>query len=152
MNNELQTKNIGREGIKKHNISKNEVNLKPMIIKGMGIDIVKIERIDKALEKWERLFEKRVFTQKEREYASHLKKKVKIAYLAGRFAAKEAIFKSLGGRISWQDIEILSNENGQPYLTLSQKTKKILDKKRIKKVLVTISHNNDYAIAQAMAL
>jgi len=122
------------------------------MIKGIGIDIIEIKRVEKALKKWGKLFEKRVFTQKERENASYLRKKAKLTYLAGRFAAKEAVFKSLGGGISWQDVEILTKENGQPYLTLTKKTKEVLDKKGIKKILLTISHNNDYAIAQAMAL
>jgi len=122
------------------------------MIKGIGIDIIEVKRLEKALERWGKLFEKRVFTQKERENASRLRKKAKLTYLAGRFAAKEAIFKSLGGGIGWQDIEILTKKNGQPYLTLTKKTKEFLDKKRIKKILVTISHNNDYAIAQAIAL
>lgn len=123
-----------------------------LMIEGIGIDIIRIRRIDKALERWGKQFEEKVFTDKEIESSYRLRKKAKLAYLAGRFAAKEAIFKSVGGGISWQDIEILAKENGQPYLANNKKTKKALNKKNIRKVLISISHDNDYAIAQAMAL
>lgn len=122
------------------------------MVKGIGIDIIEIKRLAKAIERWGKRFEKRVLTEKERQNSFRLRKKAKLAYVAGRFAAKEAIFKSVGGRISWQDIEILSGKNGQPYLADKKKTRDVLDKKRIKKVLISISHDNDYAIAQAMAL
>lgn len=122
------------------------------MIKGIGIDIIRIRRIDEALERWGKQFEEKVFTDKEIENSYCLRKKAKIAYLAGRFAAKEAIFKSVGGGISWQDIEILAKENGQPYLANNKKTKEVLNKKNIRKVLISISHDNDYAVAQAMAL
>lgn len=123
-----------------------------LMIKGIGIDIIRIRRIDKALERWGKQFEEKVFTDKEIESSCCLRKKAKLAYLAGRFAAKEAIFKAIGGGISWQDIEILAKENGQPYLANNKKTKEALNKKNIRKVLISISHDNDYAIAQAMAL
>jgi len=122
------------------------------MIKGIGIDIIRIKRIDEALDRWGKQFEERVFTQREIQSSYCFRKKAKLAYLAGRFAAKEAIFKSVGGGISWQNIEILARENGQPYLANNKKTKEALNKKNIKKVLISISHDNDYAIAQAMAL
>ena len=81
-----------------------------------------------------------------------LRTRARLAYLAGRFAAKEAIFKSIGGRINWRDIEILAEKNGEPYLADSRKTREALDEKKIGIVLISISHDNDYAIAQAVAL
>lgn len=122
------------------------------MIKGIGIDIIRIKRIDEALERWGKQFEEKVFTDKEIQCSYCLRKKAKLAYLAGRFAAKEAIFKCVGGGMGWQDIEILAKENGQPYLAKNKKTKEALNKKNIRKVLISISHDSDYAIAQAMAL
>jgi len=122
------------------------------MIKGIGIDIIRIRRIDKALARWGKQFEERVFTDKEIQSSYCLRKKAKLAYLAGRFAAKEAIFKSIGGGISWRHIEILAKKSGEPYLANNKKTKEALDEKNIRRVLISISHDNDYAIAQAVAL
>ena len=123
-----------------------------LVIKGIGIDIIRIERIDETLTRWGRQFEERVFTDKEIQRSYCLRKKARLAYLAGRFAAKEAIFKSMGGGISWRDIEILAKKSGRPYLANNKRTKEALDKKNIRRVLVSISHDNNYAVAQAMAL
>ena len=122
------------------------------MIKGIGIDIIRIRRIDEALARWGKQFEERVFTDKEIRSSYCLRKKAKLAYLAGRFAAKEAIFKSIGGGISWRHIEILAKESGEPYLANNKKTKEALDEKNIRRVLISISHDNDYAVAQAVAL
>ena len=81
-----------------------------------------------------------------------MRRKAQLTYLAGRFAAKEAIFKSVGGGINWRDIEILAKKNGKPYLVNNKKTKETLNEKNIRRVLISISHDNDYAIAQALAL
>lgn len=122
------------------------------MVKGIGIDIIEIKRLARAIERWGKRFEEKVLTEKERQNSFRLRKKAKLAYIAGRFAAKEAIFKSIRGGTSWQDIEILSGENGQPYLADKKKIRGVLDKKGIEKVLISISHDKDYAIAQAMAL
>ena len=132
-------------------LSKVSIGFK-LMIKGIGIDIIRIRRIDEALARWGKQFEKRVFTDKEMQRSYCLKKKAKLAYLAGRFAAKEAIFKSIGGGMSWRDIEILAEKSGEPYLADSRKTREALDEKNIGRVLISISHDNDYAIAQAVAL
>jgi len=118
------------------------------VIKGIGIDLVKIERIKKTVQRWGIRFEKRILTSKEME-AEQLRKKTKFTYIAGRFAAKEAIFKSLGFGASWQDIEVLSKENGKPYVTLKGRAKKIAQKRGIRQIFITLSHNDDYVIAQA---
>ncbi len=123
-----------------------------LMIKGIGIDIIRIRRIDAALARWQKQFEERVFTDKEIQSSYFLGKKARLAYLAGRFAAKEAIFKSIGGGISWRDIEILAKKSGEPYLADNKKTKEALDEKNISRVLISISHDNDFAIAQAVAL
>jgi len=119
------------------------------MIMGIGIDIVKINRIKKALERWGSRFEKKIVTLKEME-AKQMGGETKLAYIAGRFAAKEAVLKSLGANTSWQDIEVLSEENGKPYIVLQGKAKKIAQKKGMKQVFISLSHNDDYAIAQAI--
>lgn len=122
-----------------------------MII-GCGIDLVKIERIEKIIKKWGDNFTSRVFTLLEREYCEK-KKGNKYQSYAGRFAAKEALLKSLGlglKGVNWKEIEIENNELGQSIIETSGKLKKIASEKGVSKYFITISHTKDYAIAQVI--
>jgi holo-[acyl-carrier protein] synthase len=71
-----------------------------------------------------------------------LKKKNKYQHLAARFAAKEAFFKAIGKRISWQDVELLNLRSGKPQLDIKFKERFFIDK-----ALVSISHLKEYAVA-----
>ncbi|OGC84212.1 MAG: holo-[acyl-carrier-protein] synthase [candidate division Zixibacteria bacterium RBG_16_43_9] len=121
------------------------------MIEALGIDLIEIKRIKKALERWGRRFLERVYTPKELEYC--LKKRYPENSLAGRFAAKEAVMKALGtglsSGVSWREIEILNDKKGKPEILLYGKTKKLLGKK---KVLISISHTKEDAIAQAVII
>ncbi len=121
------------------------------MIKGIGVDIVEIKRLNEAFNKWGERFPRKVFTSKEIQ-GCQLRGRAKLAYLAGRFAAKEAVFKSLEGGISWQDIEILAAKNGKPYLRFGKKMKEVMNKKGVRNILISISHDNNYAVAQAIAI
>jgi holo-[acyl-carrier protein] synthase len=123
-----------------------------LLIVGCGIDLVKIERIEKIIKKWGDNFTSRVFTLLEREYCEK-KKGNKYQSYAGRFAAKEALLKSLGlglRGINWKEIEIENNELGQSIIETSGKLKKIASEKGVSKYFITISHTKDYAIAQVI--
>src|SRR5690625_5305151 len=82
------------------------------MIKGIGIDIIELNRIEESVHKNER-FIKRILTDKELDVYNHLqRKRRKLEFLAGRFAAKEAFAKATGrgiGKLSFQHIEILSS-------------------------------------------
>jgi len=119
------------------------------MVRAIGIDIIKVERLKRALDRWGTRLERRIFTSK--EIAAGQGKR-KLTYLAGRFAAKEAVFKSLGTGGYWQDIQVLSEKNNKPYIVLQRKMKRIADRKGVKKILISLSHDNDYAIAQAVAI
>jgi len=121
------------------------------MIKGVGIDLIEIERIERALRKWDGLFERKILTSKEIEERK-IRRKGKLSFIAGRFAAKEAIFKSLGIAPRWYEVEILPGKRGVPMVTLYQKTLKLSQDKGIKKILVSISHTRSFALAQAIAL
>jgi holo-[acyl-carrier protein] synthase len=54
--------------------------------------------------------------------------------------------------MGWQDIEVLSEKNGKPYVILKGRAKKIAQKKGMKQVFISLSHSNDYAIAQAIII
>ena len=122
-----------------------------MII-GCGIDLVKIERIEKIIKKWGNNFTSRVFTLLEREYCEK-KKGNKYQSYAGKFAAKEALLKALGlglKEANWKEIEIKNDELGQPIIDTSGKLKKIVSGKGVCKYFISISHTKDYAVAQVI--
>ena len=112
------------------------------MILGTGIDIVEVERIQKAVDRWGEVFLNYVFTPGEIEYA----KKFKFPYrhYAGRFAAKEAIFKAMGiPHLSWHDVNIINDETGKPVCYYNN-----IDFKY--RLLISISHSRDYAVASAI--
>jgi holo-[acyl-carrier protein] synthase len=116
---------------------------------GIGIDIIEIDRISKAIERQDRFLEK-LFTEYEIDYYENKGKRAET--IAGLFAAKEAVSKVIGKGISgytWKDIEINHTDDGQPYVLLHREAKKIAEDMGINKVLVSISHCKTYAVANA---
>ncbi|MEE8174665.1 MAG: holo-ACP synthase, partial [Dehalococcoidia bacterium] len=82
----------------------------------VGVDIIEIARIERAIARWGEHFLRRVYTEAELELSHN-----RAPALAVRFAAKEAVMKTLGTGlvgISWQEIEILSNSQGKPWVRL----------------------------------
>lgn len=121
------------------------------MIKGIGIDIIEIERIDKAVKK-SRFLEK-IFTDREIKYFND--NNYNINTIAGNFAAKEAVAKVLGTGIrgfKWIDIEIIRNDLGRPEVILHGVAKGIAIKNGISEILVSISHSREYAISQAIGI
>ena len=118
-------------------------------VRGIGNDIIEIERIRTSIERHGLHFLNRIFTQKEQDYCYKFKDAV--PHFAGRFAAKEAIAKALGTglglRFSWHDVEVLGNEHGKPVVHFSEKAKKHFKNPHI---LISISHCTTYAAAVAL--
>jgi holo-[acyl-carrier protein] synthase len=124
-------------------------------VHGIGIDIVNIARIEKAIHRWGERFLRRTFTPAEIAYCAA--KTVPWQHYSGRFAAKEAVFKALGTGwsrgIGWLDVEIcVDPESGQPTAHLSDTCLHVLGCPDSVRVLITMSHDKEYAIAQAMIL
>jgi len=117
------------------------------MIYGIGIDIVKIERMRKVVEKWGQKFLKRVFTDNEISYCSA--RRIPYLSLAVRFAAKEALFKALGSEIpiSYKDIEVINTASGKPFLKINGRLEDHFKKKLINKTHLSLSHENEYGIA-----
>ena len=117
-------------------------------LSGIGVDLLEVARIKRALDRWGERFLHRVFTQGERDYC---KRKARPEQsLAARFAAKEAVLKAIGtglsGGISWTDVEVVNDESGKPGVRLGER---IVQKIGKRKVLLSISHTREFAIAQA---
>ncbi|MCR1960171.1 holo-[acyl-carrier-protein] synthase [Thomasclavelia cocleata] len=104
------------------------------MIKGIGCDIVDLSRLDINNDS----LALKILTAKEFEIYKNKKTfKQKKEFLGGRFAGKEAFFKAIGiekGLNSFQDIEILNDINGKPYLNYS-------------KSFISLAHENNYAVA-----
>jgi holo-[acyl-carrier-protein] synthase len=111
---------------------------------GTGIDIIEVERIERA-SKAPNFFE-RVFTENERLYFST--HGLNAQTVAGTFAAK-ALATGFDG-VEWQDIEILRDEVGKPYVRLFKAALKRMDALGGKIIHVSISHIKELAIAQAI--
>ena len=122
-----------------------------MIIYGLGLDLVNINRL-KTIIKKNKNFQKKIFSKSEISFCK--KKKNKFYCFAKRFAAKEAFSKALGTGISkginFNEIIILNEKNGKPFIRLLNKTKKNVEK-RIKKkkykISLSLSDEKNYAVA-----
>lgn len=119
-----------------------------------GIDLVDFPRIEAMIDRHDKRFLNRVFTQKEQSDAAAVKNNVE--KLAGRFAAKEAVLKLLGtgwrGKIAWTDIEVTNNHLGQPSVALSGEVERIAKEAGIEKISLSITHTANFAIASTVAL
>ncbi|MCE7933103.1 MAG: holo-[acyl-carrier-protein] synthase [Chlorobi bacterium CHB2] len=92
------------------------------MIQGIGIDLTDIHRIDEALAKYGERFERRIFTEEEREYCNGFKVGA-AQHFAARFAAKEAFSKAIGTGITqgfkWHEVAIHNRPGGKPELLLT---------------------------------
>ena len=122
------------------------------MIVSIGIDIVEVYRIRETLARTPR-FTERVFTEKERAYCESKGAAAAQSY-AARFAAKEACLKALQtgwrGKITWHDIEIVSDENNVPGLEIRGAARKFLENLGANKIHLSLSHTTEHAIAQVI--
>lgn len=116
------------------------------MIKGIGLDIIEIERIARAMSRTEK-FKERILSEREIALCTAYSMSRKVEFLAGRFAAKEAFSKALGTGIGadceLHDIEILRGEAGNPILYF---------KGELVNGFVSITHTKQYAAAQVVIM
>ncbi len=117
-----------------------------------GIDIIEVYRIRETIKRTPRFVE-RVFTEKERAYCDAKGAAAAQSY-AARFAAKEAFLKAIKtgwrGKITWQDMEIVSDEFGAPSLEIRNEAKRLFDELGANRIHVSISHTSEHATAQVI--
>jgi len=122
------------------------------MILGIGIDIIEVARIRASLEKFGERFGQRVLLPDESAYC--LAHKDSAPFVAARFAAKEAVSKAfgtgIGGQLGWLDIEICKKESGEPFVVLHGKGKKLFEARGAQRLLVSLSHTENYAAATAV--
>ena len=117
------------------------------MIYGIGIDIVRVERMRQVVDKWGDRFLKRVFTSGEISYC--MGKSNPYLSLAVRFAAKEAMIKAIGSVIpvAFNDIEVMRINTGKPVLKVSGNLETFFRENRIRTAHVSLSHEHDYGVA-----
>jgi holo-[acyl-carrier protein] synthase len=125
------------------------------VIRGIGVDVVEVPRLERAVARWGEAFLGRVFTDGERAHAGASRATPGAAQrLAGRFAAKEAVMKALGlgwRSMAWREIEIAADPLGKPVVRLSGRAAEAARRLGVGAWWVSISHTRDLAIAQALA-
>lgn len=123
-----------------------------MRVLGIGVDMVEIERVERALARHER-FASRLFSERERERCMDCARPAR--RFAACFAAKEAASKAMGTGIrgfSWRELELLADERGRPVLQLSGRAREVAARMGIREILVSVTHTRDAALAVAQAL
>ncbi|MBN1550736.1 holo-ACP synthase [bacterium] len=121
------------------------------MIVGIGVDIIRVERLRRALRKTAG-FETRVFAPEEIDYCNA--KAFPERHYAARFAAKEAVMKALGtgwsGGIRFQDIVVTMNNQGQPFIEILSPTAERIPGLHELSITISLSHERDHAIAFAV--
>jgi holo-[acyl-carrier protein] synthase len=119
------------------------------MIKGIGIDILEIQRIQQSVDAFGNDFLEKIFTPEEIRYCTA--KHNAAQHFAARFAAKEAVSKAFAtgwrGNFSWKDIEITNDDLGKPRITLSGKLKEALASASI---FVSLSHSESHVVAMVI--
>ena len=122
------------------------------MILGIGTDIIEIDRISNAINNTPMFLEK-IFTKRELDQLT--RSKLRVESVAGNFAAKEAVSKALGTGVrgfGLKDIEILRDELGKPIVNTYNNLREICIKYNIKEIKVSISHSENYAVANAIII
>lgn len=119
-----------------------------------GVDIIELDRIRRALERYGERFLARVYTPEEiARYGNRLPE------LAARFAAKEAVSKALGVGINhmsahgigWREAEVLPDPLGKPVVHLSGRARQLAEEQGLREWAISLSHSRDYAVAFVVA-
>ncbi len=121
------------------------------VILGVGTDIVQVSRIARVVEGRGEAFLDRVYTPGELQYAGDGKDRDR--RLAGRWAAKEAVRKTLRGelsRVAWRDVEVFSGPAGEPSVRLRGEAARAMEVLGGTDVHLSLSHSGDVAIAVAL--
>lgn len=115
----------------------------------VGVDMIEISRIERAVARHGSRFYRRFFTDQEQAYCAG-----QASRFAGRFAVKEAVAKALGtgiGDVRWTEIEIVCNERGKPELVLHDQAEALAASLGLTGWSISLSHTDSHAIGFAVA-
>jgi holo-[acyl-carrier protein] synthase len=111
----------------------------------IGIDMIAIPRVQAVIDRHDGRFLRRVYTPEEVAFC-----RGRVAELAARFAAKEAVMKALGTGargVAWREIEVLPDRRGKPLVYLYGRAKERADKIGLRALDVSLTHERDFAVA-----
>jgi len=119
------------------------------MILGIGTDIVTVARMAENLERMGDRFARRLLTDS--EYQEYEKKHNGAAYIAKRFAAKEALVKAMGtgfaDGITWKQVSVCNNEKGAPYFQLTGPASEKVEAMGVTSIHLSISDEKEHAVA-----
>jgi holo-[acyl-carrier protein] synthase len=113
-----------------------------------GVDIIEIDRVQAAVDRWGQRFLGRIYTDAELDYC-----RGRVPELAVRFAGKEAVMKALGtGRrgVSWRDVEILPDRRKAPLVFLHGRARRRARRLSLGELAISLSHSRHYAVASVV--
>ncbi len=120
---------------------------------GLGVDLIEIKRFKKICQRT-KSFTNKVFSKDEIAYCS--KKSDPLIHLAARFAAKEAVLKSMKvgftNGVGYKDVEVKNDDNGAPYVCLYGNAKEIAESLEIVEIPISLSHTENDAVCCAIAI
>lgn len=121
---------------------------------GTGVDIVEIERVQRAVERRGEAFLERIYTPHELAFAGSSGAR-RYERLASRFAAKEAVMKALGtgwtGGVAWREIEVRAEAGKPPAVRLYGRAAEVAREKAVERIHLALSHSRGFALATAHA-
>ena len=119
------------------------------MIYGVGTDLIEIKRVERVLARFGERFARRILCEPElKRFRAH---RQPVAYLAKRFAAKEAFTKALGTGIhapaNWHGVWVVNLKSGKPQLEFSDELKKLLEQRDIRRSHLSLTDEKDMAAA-----
>ncbi len=121
------------------------------LVAGVGIDIIEVDRIRRAIGRWGQRFLERVYTSGEIGYCQ-AQARPEISF-AARFAAKEAAMKALGrgpkGGVRWKSLEVVNRPSGAPVIRPGPRLQQLLGKRVL---LISLTHTHRQAMATALLI
>ena len=119
------------------------------MVKGIGVDIIEIDRIRRSIELLGERFLEKVYTPQEISYCNG--KAYRFQHYAARFAAKEALSKALStgwaGEFRWKDVEVMNEPSGQPRFSLHGR---LCDRLAGASVMLSLSHSDSHVVAMVL--
>lgn len=122
------------------------------MIRGLGVDLMSVKRMEEAVNRFGERLLIRVFTPEEIDYC--MGKRFPASHLAGRWAIKEAFFKAMGmgwGQgLRWLDVEWKGIQGGPPQVVLKGETRQRAEERGIHEVWASLSHERGFAVAAVL--
>ncbi len=140
------------KGLHEGHKGRSRVNLSVRMIVGTGVDIIEVERVAEAIERYGERFLRRIYTAGEIKYCQS--KRNSSERFAARFAAKEAAFKAIGTGlrmgVAWKEVEVRREPSGRPSLNFSGAAAAHAVALGMKRASLSISHTAELAIANVI--